>query len=387
MSQRNWVLAGALILLKLSSLAHAQSEPDRVVEQYIAALSQGRFAEARTLTLESANMDGSIFGSWLFGMGSAGLPTATAELFLSQKFVQAFRYTITGTTPVGENQVYVTAIRSSPAMAHLYEWAVLPKQGAEPYEIITAIDTYLTTVNFPVEESRLRFTLIREVDVWLISAVSDARFARLRQLSAGQVGRAPAGEADDAGDADVAVSQPATVAPEPATQDPIVTTTSTDVGRLLSDAQFHATLQGFNDTFRSPSQISAADVQPEPERQRFWKRLAQRLKLRKPAVQEVDADLAKYFQNIREAISRYTVDNDNIPPDEALIRDWQSLRQLISQHGRKRRQIPDSEAAAGFRFVNYTRDAEGYLLQVEFLTPQDGFTHAEITPYRVTRTY
>lgn len=380
MAQISWVLASALILLQLNGLASAQSEPDRVVEQYIAALSQGRFAEARTLTLESANLDGSIFGSWLFGTRGAGLPTATAELFLSQKFVEAFRYTITGTTPVGENQVYVTAIRASPDVAHLYEWAVMPKQGAEPYEIITAIDTYLTTVNFPMEESRLRFTLIREVDVWLISAVSDARFARLRQLFGGQAARTPAGQAD------AADSQSATAAPEPP-REPIATTTSTDIGRLLSDAQFHATLQGFNDTYRSPSQISAAAVQSEPKKQRFWQRLAQRLKLRKPAVEAVDADLEKYFQNIREAISRYTIDNDNLPPDEALVRDWQSLRQLISQHGRKRRQIPDSEDAAGFRFVNYTRDAEGYVLQVEFLSPQNGFTHAEITPYRVTRTY
>ena len=352
-----------------------------MVEQYISALSQGRFAEARTLTLESANMDGSIFGSWLFGTRGAGLPTATAELFLSQKFVEAFRYTLTGTTPVGENQVYVTAIRSSPDVAHLYEWAVLPKQGAEPYEIITAIDTYLTAVNFPMEESRLRFTLIREVDAWLISAVSDARFARLRQLPGGQAARAPVGQA---GAAD---SQPSAAAPEPSPQEPIATTTSTDIGRLLADAQFHATLQGFNDTFRSPSQINAAAVESEPKKQRFWKRLAQRLRLKKPAVQIADADLERSLQNIREAISRYTVDNDNVPPDEALIRDWQSLRQLISHHGRKRRQIPDSETAAGFRFVNYTRDAEGYILQVEFLSPQDGFTHAEITPYRITRTY
>ena len=380
MAQIGWVLASVLILLQLSGLAYAQSEPDRVVEQYISALSQGRFAEARTLTLESANMDGSIFGSWLFGARGAGLPTATAELFLSQKFVEAFRYTITGTTPVGENQVYVTAIRSSPDVAHLYEWAVLPKQGAAPYEIITAIDTYLTAVNFPMEESRLRFTLIREVDVWLISAISDARFARLRQLSGGQAARVPAGQAE------AADSQPAAVAPE-SPQEPIATTTSTDIGRLLADAQFHATLQGFNDTFRSSSQINAAAVESEPERQRFWQRLAQRLRLKKPAVQIADADLERSLQNIREAISRYTVDNDNVPPDEALIRDWQSLRQLISQHGRKRRQIPDSEAAAGFRFVNYTRDAEGYVLQVEFLSPRNGFTHAEITPYRITRTY
>ena len=381
MLRSGWMLVGAAMLLQASGLAYAQSEPDRVVEQYIAALSRGRFADARTLTLESANMDGSIFGNWLFGARGAGLPTATADLFLSQKFVQTFRYTITGTTPVGENQVYVTAIRSSPDVAHLYEWAVLPKQGAEPYEIITAIDTYLTTVNFPMEESRLRFTLIREVNIWLISAITDARFARLRQVPGSQVARAPAGQAG------ATAPQPGIGAPQPPPQEPLVTTTSTDVGRLLSDAQFHATLQGFNDTFRAPSQVSAAVAESEPKKQRFWKRLAQRLKLKKQAVQVVDADLERYFQNIREAISRYTVDNNNVPPDETLIRDWQSLRQLVSQHGRKRRQIPDSESAAGFRFVNYIRDAEGYVLQVEFHSPQAGFTHAEITPYRVIRTY
>lgn len=381
MLHRGRMLVGMVIVLQMSGLAYAQSEPDSVVEQYIAALSQGRFAEARTLTLESANLDGSIFGSWLFGARNAGLPTATADLFLSQKFVQAFRYTITGTTPVGENQVYVTAIRASPDVAHLYEWAVLPKQGAAPYEIITAIDTYLTTVNFPMEESRLRFTLIREVDVWLISAITDARFARLRQVPGNQAARAPVAPTA------TEVAQPGSGASEPSPQEPVVTTTSTDVGRLLSDAQFHATLQGFNDAFRSPSQTSAAAIQTEAEKRPFWKRLAQRLRLKRPAVQVTDADLERSMQNIREAIGRYTVDNDNVPPDETLIRDWQSLRQLVSQHGRKRRQIPDSESAAGFRFVNYIHDAEGYVLQVEFLSPQDGFTHAEITPYRVTRTY
>ena len=95
MLRSGWMLVGAAMLLQASGLAYAQSEPDRVVEQYIAALSRGRFADARTLTLESANMDGSIFGNWLFGARGAGLPTATADLFLSQKFVQTFRYTIT----------------------------------------------------------------------------------------------------------------------------------------------------------------------------------------------------------------------------------------------------------------------------------------------------
>ena len=381
MLQKGRMLVGVVILLHMSGLVYAQSEPDRVVEQYVTALSQGRFAEARTLTLENVNVDGSIFGSWLFGARGADLPTATADLFLSQKFVEAFRYAITGTTPVGENQVYVTAIRSSPDVAHLYEWAVLPRQDAAPYEIITAVDTYLTTVNFPREESRLRFTLVREVDIWLISAIADARFARLRRVPGSQVAPATVERAD------ATTLQPDDGASEPLPQEPVATTTSTDVGRLLSDARFHATLQGFNDTFRAPAQIGVAAVQPEAGRQPFWKRLAQRLKLRKPALQVADADLERSLQNIREAISRYTVDNDSLPPDEALIRDWRSLRQLVSQHGRKRRQIPDSESAAGFRFVSYTRDAEGYVLQVEFLSPQGGFTHAEITPYRVTRTY
>ena len=75
-----------------------------------------------------------------------------------------------------------------------------------------------------------------------------------------------------------------------------------------------------------------------------------------------------------------------MPPDETRIRDWQSLRQLVADHGRRRRQIPDDEAAAGLRFVRYTRDAEGFVLQLEFLSPQKGFTHVEITPYRVIHT-
>ena len=164
MLRKCWFLAAMLALLRLSGLAYAQSDPDTVVEQYVLALSQGRFAEARAMTLETANLDGSVFGSWLFGDRGAGLPTATADLFLSKKFVEGFRYTITGTTAVGENQVFVTAVRSSPDLAHLYEWAVLPRRDAAPYDIISAVDEYLTAVNYPMEESRLRFTLVREVD-------------------------------------------------------------------------------------------------------------------------------------------------------------------------------------------------------------------------------
>ncbi|MDE0205016.1 MAG: hypothetical protein OXP66_03155, partial [Candidatus Tectomicrobia bacterium] len=248
-------------------------------------------------------------------------------------------------------------------------------------DIISAIDEYLTTVNYPTEESRLRFTLVNEVDAWYISAITDSRFARLREMPDLQAAGAAAGQAGtEAPPADVA--QLNSDAPEP-----IATTTSPDVGRMLSDARFHATLQGFNDSFRAAPRLEDLEDGREPARQPFLKRLAQRLRLRKNRAEVTEAELDRSLQNIREAITRYTVNNDNTPPDESVVRDWRSLRQLVSDHGRKRRQIPDDESAAGFRFVRYTRDAEGFVLQLEFLSPQNGFTHAEITPYRVIRTY
>ena len=382
-------LAGMLALLLSSGAAYAQSDPDTVVEQYVAALSQGRFAEARALTLESANLDGSIFGSWLFGERGSGLPTVTADLFLSKKFVEGFRHTITGTMGVGENQVFVTAIRSSPAVAHLYEWAVLPRRDAAPYDIISAIDDYLTTVNYPTEESRLRFTLVREVDDWYISAVTDAKFARLREAPGRPAARAtvdPAGGAE--GPAAEAPAAEAAAA-ESEAREPIATTTSPDVGRLLSDARFHATLEGFNDAFRATPRLGDGTDETdgtEPARQPFWRRLVRRLRPRQNSQQVTAGELSRSLQNIREAMVRYTVDNDNMPPDETLVRDWRSLRQLVADHGRRRRQIPDDESAAGLRFVRYTRDAEGFVLQLELLSPQKGFTHVEITPYRVIHT-
>ena len=63
----------------------------------------------------------------------------TADLFLSRKFAQAFRYTITGTSQTGDNQANVTVPRSSPNLAHLYTWALAPKRGATPYELIDAV--------------------------------------------------------------------------------------------------------------------------------------------------------------------------------------------------------------------------------------------------------
>ena len=147
----------------------------------------------------------------------------------------------------------MTAVRSSPDVAHLYQWAVAPRRDAPPYDIISAIDEYLTTVNYPTEESRLRFTLVNEVDAWYISAITDSRFARLREVPGRQAARA---DADQAG----TEAPPADVSQLDADAlEPIATTTSPDVGRLLSDARFHATLEGFNDSFRAAPRLGDSE--------------------------------------------------------------------------------------------------------------------------------
>src|SRR5262245_57245302 len=115
--------------------------PAKVVEQFIEAHLQGRFAESRTFTLERVNLSASPFSNWLFGSGSGDAPTA--DLFLSRKFAQAFRYTIIGTAATGDNQVTVAVLRASPNLAHMYTWALAPKRGATPYEILAAPEACL----------------------------------------------------------------------------------------------------------------------------------------------------------------------------------------------------------------------------------------------------
>src|SRR5207244_7560848 len=177
------------------------------------------------------------FSNWLFSAGSGSNDVLTADLFLSRKFTQAFRYTIVGTGQTGDNQANVTVLRASPNLAHMYTWALAPKRGATPYELIDAVDNYLTKINFPVEESRMQFVLVREVDSWYISSIFDEKFAQLQQLLQGQ-------------------TQLSAAAPSPGASAPGAgglsgaTTTSSDIGRQLADAQFNATLQGFNRTYK-----------------------------------------------------------------------------------------------------------------------------------------
>ena len=155
MRRRKLVMLSLALWLQAVGLALAASPPAKVVEQFIEAHLQGQFAASRSFTLERVNLSASPFSNWLFEPGGASDTVPTADLFLSRKFAQTFRYTITGTTPTGDNQVAVAAIRSSPNLAHLYTWALAPKRGSAPYEMIDALDTYLTKVNFPVEESRM----------------------------------------------------------------------------------------------------------------------------------------------------------------------------------------------------------------------------------------
>src|SRR5262249_151598 len=176
------------------------------------------------------------------------------------KFTQMFRYTITGTTPTGDNQVSVAVLRSSPNLAHMYTWALAPKRGSSPYELVDAIDAYLTKINFPVEESRMQFVLVREVDSWYISNVFDERFAQLQQLLQGQTvltaATPPQGAAAPAAPGATAGGVPG------------ATTAAGDIGRQLADAQFNATLQGFNRAYQgaAPAAGSGSGSQAQPKK-------------------------------------------------------------------------------------------------------------------------
>ena len=186
MRQGKLVVLSVALWFQAVGLAVAAPPPAKVVEQFIEAILQGQFAASRSFTLERVNLSGSLFSNWLSCSRGAGGDPATADLFLSRKFTQTFRYSIIGTTPMGDNQVTVAAVRTSPNIAHMYTWALAPKRGAAPYDLIEAVDTYLTKINFPIEESRMQFVLVREVDSWYISAVFDEKFTQLQQQLQGQ---------------------------------------------------------------------------------------------------------------------------------------------------------------------------------------------------------
>jgi hypothetical protein len=381
MRQRKLVMLSFALWLQTAGLAMAGPPPAKVVEQFIEANLQGQFAAARSLTMERANVSASLFSNWFFGPAGAGGDAATADLFLSRKFAQAFRYTITGTTPTGDNQVAVAAIRSSPNLAHLYTWALAPKRGSAPYEMIEAVDAYLTKVNYPVEESRMQFVLVREVDSWYISVIFDEKFAQLQQQLQGQP------------QLNVAFTPPGAAAPTETVGGagaPAGTSTSSDLGRQLADAQFNATLQGFNRAYQGPgaatgSRTGSGSSEPAKkgeEEPGFLGKVTRAIFGGGKSTTTANGPpaMSSTFKNIRDALQRYAVANNTVP-DLTLIYDWKSLRRVVNQYGKTN--LPATEEEAHFRFVNYRPAKDTYTLVVELHEPQDGVKRFEIHPLGV----
>jgi hypothetical protein len=258
----------------------------------------------------------------------------------------------------------------------MYTWALAPKRGATPYELIDAVDTYLTKINYPVEESRMQFVLVREVDSWYISNIFDEKFAQLQDLLQGQTQLSAAapvqGTATPAGPGGGAGAQPG------------ATTTSSDIGRQLADAQFNATLQGFNQASRGAAPAAAPGSQAQPKKDEdepgFFGKITRALfgsKKPNSAAPKVSPAMTTTFKNIRDALARYASSTRNVP-DTTLIYDWKSFRNVVNRYGKT--PLPATEEEAGFTFVNYkpepTRD--GYTLVVDLREPQDGVKRIEI---------
>src|SRR5262245_24813273 len=376
MKRRKLIMLSVALWLQATVPAMAATPPGKVVEQFIEAHLQGQFAASRSFTLERVNLSASLFSNWLFSPGSGGNDLPTADLFLSRKFAQTFHYTIIGTSQTGDNQANVTVLRASPNLAHMYTWALAPKRGATPYELIEAVDNYLTKINYPVEESRMQFVLVREVDSWYISSVYDEKFAQLQQLLQGQTQLSAAvplqGTSAPTGPGGGAGALPGS------------STTSSDIGRQLADAQFNATLQGFNQAYRgaAPAAAPASPTQPKKDEDEpgFLGKITRAIfgsKKPNAAAPKVSPEMTTTFKNIRDALARYASSTRNVP-DRSLIYDWKSFRNVVNRYGKT--PLPPTEEEAGFTFVNYkpepTRD--GYTLVVDLREPLDGVKRIEI---------
>ncbi len=220
-----------------------------------------------------------------------------------------------------------------------------------PYTLVEAIDTYLTKVNYPIEESQMQFTLVRELEDWYISAIHDEKFTVLRDQIIAQAPLSPS-------PAVVTLTPAAAPAPPPA--QPVATTTSVNAGRQAADAQFQATLQGLN---RVPQTTAAAAPEAE-EKTGFFARVGRVFGLgrkkddeplitaaRPPANGQIntpptpqgqaasgsaapvrqisDAQLKRRLKLIRNALATYAGTNFSVP-NEVTIYNWQTLRDVLT---------------------------------------------------------
>jgi hypothetical protein len=379
MGQRGVTVFSLVLWLVASGRAMAATPPAKVVQQFIEAHLQGQFAAARGLTLEQVQLNGSLFSNWLFGAGATGGgDAATADVFLSRKFAQAFRYNILDTTPNGDNQVVVTVVRSSPNLAHLYTWALAPQRGAPPYTLVDAIDTYMTKVNFPVEESRMEFTLIAEAGEWYISAIRDEKFLQLQTYWLSQP--PPSAAAPPPGAPTASGAGPTPVEP------PVATTTTDNPGRQLADAQFNATLQGFNRPTPPPAATTPPPAKKAEEKPPLLERIFGAGKSESTTSANLSGmEIQRTVRTIREALQRYAVGHNGSVPGPTDIYDWSSLRQIVKRYSKT--PIPTTEEAAGLSFVRYRVDPsrDDYTLLLELHEPQDGLKRIELTALSVDR--
>jgi hypothetical protein len=258
----------------------------------------------------------------------------------------------------------------------MYTWALAPKRGSAPYELIEAVDTYLTKVNYPIEESRMQFVLVREVDSWYISNVLDEKFSQLQQMLQGQTQLSAAVPLSGAPASTGTGSAPVTP--------PAATATSSDIGRQLADAQFNATLQGFNRASQGlpPASGSGGSTAPKKDEDEpgFLGKVSRAIFGSKKD-DTVSKDLAPAstatLRNVRDAIARFAAANSGVPEINQIY-DWKSLRRVVNQYGRT--SLPATEEEAGFTFVDYkpAPSREAYLLVVDLREPQDGVKRVEI---------
>jgi hypothetical protein len=270
----------------------------------------------------------------------------------------------------------VAVLRTSPNLAHMYTWALAPKRGSAPYELIEAVDTYLTKVNYPIEESRMQFVLVREVDSWYISNVLDEKFSQLQQMLQGQTQLSAAVPLSGVPASTGTGGAPA--AP------PAATATSSDIGRQLADAQFNATLQGFNRASQGlpPASGSGGSTAPKKDEDEpgFLGKVSRAIfgtKKNDTATKDLAPAANATLRNVRDAIARFAAANSGVPEINQIY-DWKSLRRVVNQYGRT--SLPATEEEAGFTFVDYkpAPSREAYLLVVDLRESQDGVKRVEI---------
>ena len=401
-----------LLWLGMGGAALAASSPTEAVQRFVESVRQGRFAEAQTYLLSHVDVGSSLFGSWLFNNGAAGNAAATADIFFSRKFAEAFRYTIIDAANNGDSQAFVTATRTTPHMNHLYTWALAPQRNALPYTLVGAIDSYLTQVNYPVEESQMQFTLVRELDKWYISAIYDEKFKVLREQIIAQPPLSSVSAVVPAAPQAAASGAAASAAAGAAAAGSTV--------RQTADAQFQATMQGLN---KAP-QAAAAPAVPE-KKPGLFARVGRVFGLGKKKQQDdllaprpsapagatstgavaagavtagavatgavaaappapsppSDAELRRRLQLIRDALATYVGTNSSVPTD-VTIYDWKTLREVVNFYGK--RELPASEQQAGFRFVQYRANGiDDYTLLVQVDLPDASQRQLEVTPYGV----